>query len=173
MENTNELYHYGVKGMKWGVRRAKKRAERADRNIRRLENLRTNNKIDYREMDRSAREKYSNPKKAKKLNMALATNKARYDRSEMINQYAIANQKAKKDKNYKNSTEYIRAKNAYSKAYTTELLYGSEGSIRINALKSTGKSDKQAKGQVFAEQVLLGVGIGALSVAYTVAMDRL
>lgn len=26
--NYNELYHYGVKGMKWGVRRASKKYEK-------------------------------------------------------------------------------------------------------------------------------------------------
>lgn len=31
--SVNELYHYGVKGMKWGVRRAEKRAARATRKV--------------------------------------------------------------------------------------------------------------------------------------------
>ena len=171
MEN-NELYHYGVKGMKWGVRRAKKRAERADRNIRRIENLRTKNKVDYDEMNTSARERYSSPKKAKKLRLALATNKALFDQTETVNAYSIARQKAKKDKNYKNSTEYIKAKNAYGKYYTEAMMYGTGGAARVAGLKATGKSDKQAKGQVIAEQLLVGVGAAAVSVAFSLAMNR-
>lgn len=35
----NELQHYGVKGMKWGVRRARKQVNRINKDIARLDNV--------------------------------------------------------------------------------------------------------------------------------------
>ena len=56
MEST-ELYHYGVKGMKWGVRRKQIRDAKADRNIGRTTTSRTANKmlLDYRNKSAEAR----------------------------------------------------------------------------------------------------------------------
>lgn len=173
---NDELYHAGIKGQKWGVRRYQnpdgsltpagkrrynksvRKAEKADQKIRGIETTRQRNKLAYDEMNAQARDKYSDPKKAKKLAKAEALNKADYDTSEVINKYEIARQKAKKDKNFKNSTEYMKAKADYGKYSAQTMIYGDMGHRRIEQLKNLGKTEKQAKRKVLTESALGMIG---------------
>lgn len=157
----DELYHYGVPGMKWGHRRAQKRIQRADRRIRKIEKTRAQNKLEYEEMKAESRDIYSGKKKAKKLAKSLAGDKAFYDTSETTNKYLIARQKAKKDKAYKNSAEYKQARTAYGKQHTQQVLFGTAGHHRIETLKNMGVSEKKAKVRTAVEQTLLAAGIMA------------
>lgn len=162
--------------MKWGVRRAQKRAERnerADRRIRRLETNRKKNKLEYEEMKAVSRDAYSAPNKSKKLKKSLANDKAVYDISETTNKYLIAKNKAKKDETYKQSAEYQKAKRDYGKQTSQQILYGNMGHQRIETLKNMGMSEKKAKGKVAAEQVLAGVAAGFLMLGTSYAINKL
>lgn len=217
-----ELYHHGVKGMKWGRRKASydtepgglysrnripkdaktdgyqksklpgpvmggptmnkqgnavknaaksaasmtknriKRVERADQNIKKIESRRKLNKLTYDAMNITAKTQFKGNDKKIKRNQA--SNKALYDSSEVANKYAIAKQKAKKDKSYKNSEEYKQAKAAFGKHQTQRFLYGELGHHRIETLKNQGSSERAAKGRTAAEQLLAGAAIGGMIV---------
>ena len=87
--SSDELYHYGVLGMKWG----KRRSRRIETAIGRTRTLKKNNLNTYNQLNKEAKNKYyvgSNKYKNK-----IAKNKALYDRTETINNYNIDRLKSK------------------------------------------------------------------------------
>ena len=172
--NDHELYHYGVPGMKWGVRKKYQawKEKSANKKIRRYETTREQNKLERKNWDADARDDYSKPKQAKKLNTKLASNKAAYETSEVTNKYLIAVQKARKDKSYKNSNEYQKAKMDFGREQKQQFIYGPYGSHRINTLKNLGKTEAQAKARATAEIALASVGTLAITALYAAAVNR-
>ena len=164
-DHTSELYHYGVPGMKWGVRRAIRRSARADRRISKINKDRSTNKAARKAADKDANYRFKGNEK--KLRNAKALNKAKFELSETENKYKLAKQKAKKDKNYKKSKEYIQAKNAYANQSTEARIYGKPGQLRIQTLKNKGYTDNMAKGMILTEKLLLSVGLLGVSLGLT------
>jgi hypothetical protein len=127
--------------------------------------------LERKQWDSEAKSKYSSPRKAKKLAKTLADNKALYDNSEVTNKYLIAVQKARKDKTYKQSSEYQRAKKDYGKQYAQDVILGYGSSTRIKSYMNRGKTERQATARVAVEQSLVAVGGLAVS-ALIIASSR-
>jgi hypothetical protein len=121
--NVDSLAHYGVPGMKWGQRRARK----ADKAIRRFENRRAHDKLDRDYIVNETKIKYADkPKKAKKVDRIIKRTDKIYDNKDAINNYAIAKQKIKKDKTYKKTSEYkkirLEGRKAIGKRYVNSVI---------------------------------------------------
>ena len=168
MEST-QLRHYGVKGMKWGVRRKQIRDGKTDRNIGRITTSRTANKMlmDYR--NKAAEAKYYGGRTkikdswlnraldksdAKNLHKAKARNKALFEIGDLSDAYAVARQKAKKDKTYKKTAEYKYARNELAKSYIQRMVLGDEGYIQTRSAINEGKSGIAAAGAAFVTNIL-------------------
>ncbi len=128
-----ELYHYGVPGMKWGVRR--KRAA-----VRAVANLRARNKLNYDDETARLQDKYGH--KEKKLARKQSINKAGYDRTETLNKYAQMKKESKLDKSIKKTDEYKQARSAARKKMAQVYLLGISGSDRRDARKARKAAKK-------------------------------
>lgn len=168
---SNELYHYGVKGMKWGVRRKQIRGASADRALGRIGAGREANKLQYEASNKAAEARYYggrtkvrdnfvnralDKRDNKLLNKAKNRNKAIYDINEISGEYAAARQKARKDKSYKKTPEYKAARNAYGKAVVTRTLLGDEAYVRMRSDINGGMSARKAKGKAVLTSILTG-----------------
>jgi hypothetical protein len=100
--DNNELRHYGVPGMKWGVRKSR------EVYTRKLERDRKKKKRDYIE------EQAKNILNSKDPG-AIRKTRSKYKDNDTELMYRIAKQKAKLDPAYKNSEEYKNARIAYGK----------------------------------------------------------
>ena len=165
----NELYHYGVKGMKWGVRRKQIKDAKANRNIKQIETQRTANKMMLNTKNKNAEAKYIGGRTdirnhfinraldkhdAKALRRAKARNKAEYELSELYNIYSVAKQKAKKDKSYKKTYEYKKARSEYGASVVSRLILGDSGYIRVYTDLNEGYSADVAYGFGIARKLL-------------------
>ena len=164
-----ELYHYGVKGMKWGVRRKQIKDAKSDRNINQIETMRTANKMMLDAKNKMAEAKYSGGRTnvrdnfinrtldkydANTLKKTKARNKVDYDLTELYNKYSVAKQKAKKDKTYKKTEEYKKARKEYGQSVVDRFLLGDSAYIRIHTDLNAGESARVAYGKEIAMNAL-------------------
>lgn len=143
-----ELYHYGVKGMKWGVRRARlKSAKQLYRDRK--------NKA-FGEYERDIQDIERSYKRGQNLSKADQKREADVEKK-----YNSAVSDAKRA--YVNEKRRINGKaplKDYKPNKVDELIYGKRGAERIAKRRSKGQSYKVAKGKEFVRQAVNGTLFG-------------
>lgn len=134
---NDELYHYGVKGMKWGVRKAvsnakgyikKKRFQAADEGTRLAEYKKQRAKLDFDyqsnelKIKRAQSSKHFARIKDAIFDTRMDTLETKLSRTNAQNDYTIARMKAVKEPSYKRSEEYRKVRRDAYMAYAGDVV---------------------------------------------------
>lgn len=181
-----ELYHHGIKGQKWGVRRyqnsdgsytsAGKERRRQESGSPQKQGVlkkvggaiykfragRATRRLTDRAEERDRLDtQYALDKKYAKSGIQKAEIDATYKYNKTRLDYRDAKDRAILNKKYKNDPEYAKAMNAIGEQNAKDFLYGENGAIRYDTLINSGKSHHQAEAMIYTENMLKDVFTGA------------
>ena len=143
IKKENELYHYGVLGMKWGIRRAYEQGK----------------KYEYKS---HGQKKYE--KKYNSLNQKIKDNKDSYDKKQLLRKRNKLDKIKNKLETYKardkNRVDYAKTANL-GKSILKTVLFGVIGTGNYNRLRSAGQNRiVSALGGSLLGTFIAPVGIG-------------